>query len=358
MKRLLLLSLLLPACLDVADGRARRDQLVGQARLDALSVNVDDGLAAVISLQPGLVELWANAPDLSLRLDGLPAGGFEIRIANVLAEAQLRGTMDDGATLPITELEAFGGARRWLVTPPLASSARFSLSTNEPPAPFRVAVFGDVQSAWPQVQDLFDLMNQDDAIRFVLATGDLTEQGSPSQLARFKTLLAGLKRPCFMTLGNHELGERDDLFHDFFGRGSSHFAYRGAQVTFLDSASATLAPQVYRWLDTWLAQAIGQPHMVLTHYPVLDPVGVRNGAFASRAEAAALLAKLARGGVGALFQGHVHSYYAYTSAGIPAYISGGGGAIPEKWDGIGRHYLTVDVDPARLDFDVAVVRVD
>jgi hypothetical protein len=91
---------------------------------------------------------------------------------------------------------------------------------------------------------------------------------------------------------------------------------------------------------------------------LLDPIGWRNGAFASRAEAAAVAGRLARASVGALCHGHVHSYYAYTSAGVPAYISGGGGAIPEQWDGIGRHYLTVDVDPARLDFQVAVVRVD
>jgi 3',5'-cyclic-AMP phosphodiesterase len=54
----------------------------------------------------------------------------------------------------------------------------------------------------------------------------------------------------------------------------------------------------------------------------------------------------------------VHSFYAFTNAGIPAYISGGGGAIPQRLDGIGRHYLVVDVDSARQISEVAVVRVD
>ena len=54
----------------------------------------------------------------------------------------------------------------------------------------------------------------------------------------------------------------------------------------------------------------------------------------------------------------MHSYYAYSNAGIPAYITGGGGAIPEQLDGIGRHYLTVDVDSVRQVSEVAVVRVD
>lgn len=34
--------------------------------------------------------------------------------------------------------------------------------------------------------------------------------------------------------------------------------------------------------------------------------------------------------------GHVHSYYAFANAGIPAFITGGGGAIPERFDAIGR----------------------
>lgn len=358
MKRLLLLLPLLPACLDVADARARRDERVGKAEVEGLAVRVDDGLAAVLSLSAEVVDLWANAPELSLRVEGVRTGGLEIRIANTLAEAQLRGVTGDGVPLAVTEVEPFAPARRWAVSMPVAGGARFVLATNEPPAPFRVAVFGDVQDALSGVQDLFDLMNRDSEIRFVLMTGDQTEQGTNDQLAQFKTALAGLRHPCFATLGNHELGERDDAFHDYFGRGSSHFAYRGVHVTFLDSASATLAPQVHAWLSGWLAQAAGQPHMVLTHYPLLDPIGARNGAFASRAEAAAVAGQLARGGVGALFHGHVHSYYAYAAAGIPAYISGGGGAIPEKWDGIGRHYPTVDVDPTRLDFHVAVVRVE
>jgi hypothetical protein len=79
----------------------------------------------------------------------------------------------------------------------------------------------------------------------------------------------------------------------------------------------------------------------------------------SRKEAAKLLGMLANGNVDATFYGHLHSYYAYENAGIPAYISGGGGAYPERWDGIGRHFLVVDLDPgsARVE-SVGVVRVD
>ncbi|RKG95450.1 metallophosphoesterase, partial [Corallococcus carmarthensis] len=38
--------------------------------------------------------------------------------------------------------------------------------------------------------------------------------------------------------------------------------------------------------------------------------------------------------------------------------SGGGGAIPERFDGVGRHFLAVDVDPSVGVRDVGLVRVD
>ena len=170
--------------------------------------------------------------------------------------------------------------------------------------------------------------------------------------------MTGLAFPIYATLGNHELGVRDDLFHDYFGRGNFSFVYRNVQFTLLDTASATLAPVVYDWLGGWLIEGIDRVHFVFAHIPPLDPIGTRNGAFASRLEANKLLSLLASGNVDTTFYGHVHSYYAYSNAGIPAYITGGGGAIPEQLDGIGRHYLTVDVDPAAQTSQVAMVRVD
>ena len=89
-----------------------------------------------------------------------------------------------------------------------------------------------------------------------------------------------------------------------------------------------------------------------------SPVGVRNGAFASRNEAQRVLAKLAGGHVDLTLYGHVHSYYAFDNADIPAFITGGGGAIPERFDGIGRHFLNILADPGRNTLDVGLVRVD
>jgi 3',5'-cyclic-AMP phosphodiesterase len=71
-----------------------------------------------------------------------------------------------------------------------------------------------------------------------------------------------------------------------------------------------------------------------------------------------MVAKLARGGVDLTLYGHLHTFVGFENAGTPAYVTGGGGAIPDRLDGIGRHFMTIDVDPYQKVYQAAVVRVD
>ena len=224
--------------------------------------------------------------------------------------------------------------------------------------PLRFAVLSDVQEAIDEVQDIYAKVNAEKDVRFVLGAGDLTQQGTVDQLGRFEKELRSLRLPYYTTLGNHELGRTPPPFQDLYGRGNFSFEFRQVRFTLLDSASATIDPLVYDWLDEWLAAGRHQTHIVGMHIPPMDPVGVRNGGFASRGEAAKLLSRLAQGRVDLTLYGHIHSYYDFDNAGIPAHISGGGGAIPERFDGIGRHFLVVDVDAGAGIKNVRVVRVD
>jgi 3',5'-cyclic AMP phosphodiesterase CpdA len=349
-------------CLEVADGRAARDATIGKASAPGIAVEVRGGLATVKQLGPDVLDLWLQAPDVTLDLvTDAGAPPLEVIARNALADAELDAIAPAGgpAVAPITVTAP--NERRWLVTPPAGGGAwgvRIAPPDVSATAPWRFAVFADVQEAINDVQDIYRRMSQDPGLRFAIMSGDLTQQGTPGQLARFQTEMSGVPFPIYATIGNHELGTRDDLFHDYFGRASFSFVFRRVQFTLLDTASATLAPAAYGWLSGWLAEGLDRVHFVFAHIPPLDPAGTRNGAFASRIEANKLLSLFASGNVDTTFYGHIHSYYAYTNAGIPAYITGGGGAIPQQLDGIGRHYLTVDVDPTAQIAQVAMVRVD
>jgi len=358
-----LLALSLSSCLDVAEGRAKRDLTIGQAAQAGSSVAVANGLAAVRRFAPLELGLWASAPNFSFQVSTGASGGgaWSIRLENLLWDARIEARTKAGAAIDIEVTDAPHPTEQ-TIRVDLPANDEISFSVRSPdaddPSPWRFAVYADVQEALDRVEDIYVKMNETPGVRFALISGDLTSQGRVEQLEEFQQKMKMLSFPCFSTLGNHELGTREDLYHDYYGRGNYSFDFRGVKFTLLDSASATLDPLVYDWLDGWLEQGRDKIHVVTMHIAPIDPVGARNGSFASRAEADKLLLSLARGDVDMTFYGHVHSYYAFENAGIPAHITGGGGAIPERMDGIGRHFLTVDVKPPEKIEQVGIVRVD
>lgn len=366
MKRALVLAFLALAtigCLDVARERSERDLEVGRREADGLRIQVRDGLAAVRRLDHDTLELWANAPQIhaTLIFSETTAEVFRIRVRNVLPDAELNLRLADGRAATQSSVNTTVVTERRVELRP-GSDRVFLLEVAAPDqgtlAPFEFLAFADVQDAIEDVGEIFARMNRQEFARFVMLTGDISERGRREELERFQVEQRALRIPIFVTLGNHELGTSTLPYYDYFGRGSQSFSFRGVRFTTLDSASATLDPVVYEWLDGWLAQGRDQAHFVFMHVPPIDPIGTRNGCFSSRAESNKLVGRLARAGISAAIYGHVHSYYSFEHAGIPAFISGGGGAIPERFDGIGRHFLAVQVDPRSRTFRSRIVRVD
>jgi predicted phosphodiesterase len=354
------------SCLRPSEDRAERDLTVGQASRAGLRVDVVDGLAAVRALSGSQVVLWGSAPTFELVLQTATARPVELDLQNCLPDAELHvisgsssvtplGTSSgpasdtvDSPTRPRFQLQLAAGETRLRLAPPDADSDE----------PFQFGLLSDVQEAIDRVADIYDKMNEQSELRFVVGAGDLTQRGTAEQLERFQDELLRSKVPYFATLGNHELGTHPDLFHDYFGRGNLHFRFHGVAFTLLDDGSASLDPLVYDWLDGWLSAEKSNVHVVAMHIPPIDPIGVRNGSWASRNEAAKLLGRLAEGRVDVTLYGHIHSYYSFENAGIPAFISGGGGAIPERFDGIGRHFMLFHADPKAGITSHEVVRVD
>ena len=353
------------ACVRPADERALEDLDVGAAGAFGVEVAVEGGAAQVRRIEADAVDLWAQAPVLALTLQADAGAGAGERITltveNCMPGAVLEA--EDPAGDPI-EVAALGGPRPTVCGFELAPPPGQPVSLVLAPADaaglerFRFAAMGDIQTGLPEVDDVFRRINQEPDLRFVVSTGDLVEDGRPEEYELLVRRLERLDIPYFSTIGNHELRGETGRWRELFGRRNVHFQFKGVAFSLVDSGNASLDPIVHDWLEGWLEDAAEDVHIFGTHYPLIDPVGARAGSFRSRKEAAKLLGRLAQGSVDLTLYGHIHSYYAYSNAGIPAYISGGGGALPEKLDGIGRHFLAIDVDPASGLGAVGVIRVD
>jgi Icc-related predicted phosphoesterase len=340
MKIILVLALM--ACTRPGEERALEELDVGAAALGSTTVEAAGGLAAIRELRAGYLEVWSQTPDLTLRFTPDSAQTWRIVARNTLVDAVLT----DGAHVYAREPDGFPTVATFVV--PLAAGAH-TLRIAPPDADrverYRVAAMADIQTALPIVDDVFRAISAVPDLRFVVAMGDITERGEVDEFDQFERQLGYLTIPFYTTLGNHELWAPASRFYDRYGRASFHFAFKGAAFTFVDTGSTGLDPIVETWLDGWLAEARDQLHVFLTHVPPLDPFGGRYGSFRSAEDARRLIARLVEGNVDLALYGHIHTYEPYSNAGIPAYISGGGGAMPMKWDGIDRHFLAVTLDP-------------
>jgi 3',5'-cyclic AMP phosphodiesterase CpdA len=319
-------------------------------------VSIAGALAAVRELADRRLELWSQAPALEIALDvaGGAAGEWEIVIHNALPDATLAvdGTAylrepAERPTLARFRVPLAGGAHALVLAPPDAAVT----------GPYRIAAMADIQTALPDVDDVFRAISAVPDVRFVVGMGDITERAEIAEYDLYEVQLATLRVPFYTTLGNHELWASPERWFERFGRASFQFRFRGAAFTFVDSGDAAIDPLVEDWLDGWLAGARDETHVFLTHFPAIDPLGLRYGGMRSVTDGQRLLARLALGDVDLTLYGHIHTYEAFENAGIPAYISGGGGAEPMRGDGIDRHFLMIEVGPDGIG-GVELHRVD
>lgn len=350
--------ILLAACTRPGDDRPLTEETVGTASIADAKVVVGDGLAAIRELSDHRIELWATAPAISVEvtLGSTGAGAWTLIVRNSLHDAVLTAdgvpaARDPGLRPTVAQFQlALGAGPHTLVlAPPDADRMER----------YRVAAMADIQTALPTVNEVFAAINAVPDARFVVAMGDITQRAEIEEYDLFEQQLGTLDIPYYTTIGNHELWAPFDRYTDRFGRADFQFGFKGATFTFADSGDAGLDPLVEDWLVGRLAAAKSGTSVFLTHIPPLDPVGPRYGAFRSSRDGHRLVSRLVDNGVDLALYGHIHTYAEYENAGIPSYISGGGGAEPMRGDGIDRHFLMVELDPENQSIGtVEVHRID
>ncbi|MBL8950278.1 MAG: metallophosphoesterase [Myxococcaceae bacterium] len=349
----------LAACLEPASDRAERDLDLGAVKVADYDFASDEGLLHVREATAQRLRLRASCAEVSFSLTRRSSGIDElfVEVSNVLPSFELASTPGvlsfDGSPVRGTPTGAPLTSRWRLQFPP--GVERVELATPPRSGDFTFLAFGDIQNGIRTFADVVAKLNEHPDAEHIIFLGDLTESSLPEEFDAVEASFAQVVMPVFATPGNHDVME-NTLYQRRFGRTSYSCVNRGVRFTAVDSSSATLAPALWPRYHTWLEQGRDQRHVLFSHIPSTEVLGVRAGQWSSRAEARRFIGDAVEAGADLVLFGHIHSFDAYALGGIPTYIAGGGGAIPERFDGIDRHFLKVRV--AADNLEVEVVRVD
>lgn len=125
---------------------------------------------------------------------------------------------------------------------------------------FRFAVISDTHIGKPDaartLRQVVRAINRDQEIRFVLHLGDVSDNGLRNEYRKARRILSRLKRPLYVTTGNHDAKqpERYANFRRTFGSGEFHFECDGIRFIGLTTGPfeanrhATLPDDEVAWL--------------------------------------------------------------------------------------------------------------
>ncbi len=351
---LISLQLSISCLADDMDGRSDRDEQIGKLTSETYQFSTQEGTLNVVSHDANNLKLRAGSPEFSATVTNSTEVGqnLKITISNVSPETVLQS---DGAELAAEDTSE-NLTKSWTID--LNASSQVTLATQKREATeFQFIALGDIQDGIDEFAQVTQRINEQQNIDFVLFLGDLTMNARQDQFQKVEDAFEGVQYPIFSTPGNHDVSSAD-RYQDFFGRATYSWEYKGTVFTSVDSASWTLSQKTWQKYKDWLEKAKDKTHIVFSHIAPTESFGLRGGHWRSRREANSFVAHSSRGGVDAMFYGHLHTLDIFNLAGIPVYISGGAGAFQEFLDGIERHFLKARVNPSTSEIDVSVVRVD
>ena len=195
------------------------------------------------------------------------------------------------------------------------------------PDSFRFALFGDPQVKSDGVHRL-DRFREDVAARdidFFCVLGDLTHDATAAEVELIKAALDSIGIPYYATAGNHDLYQADgwQLFTDNFG--PSCYAITIGDVLkliLLDTASGTIGPTQFDWLEAELGGPGPHAKVVGTHFPCYDGITPNLYRMAGAAERYKLQYLLREHGAYAFVSGHIHGWRHTVAGDVHHFIAG------------------------------------
>jgi predicted phosphodiesterase len=141
--------------------------------------------------------------------------------------------------------------------------------------------------------------------KFVVVTGDITQNGHYRDVEKFIEIAKSLGVPCYPVIGNHDIYfDNFPNWRDLIGSTSYRIDHSNTTLFILDSANASFGASQIDWLQNELGSTKDRV-FVFTHANLFveSPLDVQQ--FTETRERARFLAIL-KGRVDAVFMGHLH----------------------------------------------------
>jgi predicted phosphodiesterase len=151
--------------------------------------------------------------------------------------------------------------------------------------------------------------------RFVVVTGDITQNGSRGDVQKFIDIAKSLGIPCYPVIGNHDVffGNFSN-WRDLIGSTSYRIDHSNTTLFVLDSANTTFGASQLDWLRDGLGSA--QDHVfVFTHANLFVENPLDVGQLTETRERARLISIL-KGRADAMFMGHLHKRLIREAGGV------------------------------------------
>jgi 3',5'-cyclic AMP phosphodiesterase CpdA len=155
--------------------------------------------------------------------------------------------------------------------------------------------------------------------KFVVVTGDITQNGRREDLEKFIEIAGTLGIPCYPVIGNHDVYFKNwPVWRDLIGSTRYRINSDTTTLFILDSANAIFGSPQLDWLQEELAAAGGHV-FVFTHTNLFVETPGDFQQFTDIRERARIISIL-KGRARAVFMGHVHKRIIRNAGGV-SYIS-------------------------------------
>jgi 3',5'-cyclic-AMP phosphodiesterase len=171
---------------------------------------------------------------------------------------------------------------------------------------FKVALVADSHYHFDELREAIDDINKKGEALFVIATGDITENGLKKEYEIFHDIMAHLQSPYLTVIGNHDyLANGGEVYRQMFGAFNYSFTFQDVSFIMFDNViwESNKAAD-FQWLTTALAEtdetAPVRHKIVFSHIPPFD------GQLRDNRELFNSL--LLQNGVNVSVHGHKHEY--------------------------------------------------